>query len=128
MRTVLGFSLRCTDDQPTAEVAARVSAALGVDLAPERFEQRPAYVARVLGMNVALFPWGGPGGTTLHILEGSVNDPRILVGPDGQVDATVVDIADAVADVLHGRGGGSWHRPTAEEDEAHTAWSRAHED
>lgn len=128
-RTVLGFSLRCTDASATEALAAEVGAALDVPLQPAWHEGKDAFVGSALGMTVALYPWGGPGGTTLHVLQGAVTDPAYVLPPeDPSVPAVRLDISDAVADLLEVRGAGSWHRPTPDELEAHTAWSRAHED
>lgn len=128
-RTVLGLGLRCTAPSTTDALADKVAHALGVPLEATWHEGKNAHVGSALGMTLALFPWGGPGGTMLHVLEGRVSDPAFVLPPeDPSVPAVRLDISDAVADLLEVKGAGSWHRPTPEELEAHTAWSRAHED
>lgn len=128
-RTVLGLSLRCTTASATDALAAEVGAALDVPLQLAWHEGKDAYVGSTLGMTLALYSWGGPADTILHVLQGAVTDPAYVRPPeDSRVPSVLLDISDAVADLLAVRGAGSWHRPTEEELDAHTAWSRAHED
>jgi hypothetical protein len=128
-RTVLGFSLRNTESVSADALAERVQDALGLALTKGEYHRFPAHVGAAFGMTIALFPWGGPNDTTLFILQGSVEDVAFVRFPDGELRrAERLDISDAVADVLDVRGAGDWHRPTTEELEAHTRWSRAHED
>jgi hypothetical protein len=128
-RTVLGFSLRCTENLPVGELADRVQGALGIELTNGEYHQFPAYVGAALGMTIALFPWGGPKGTSLAVLQGAVEDPAFVMFPDGTVrSGELLDISDAVADALQVRGAGDWHHATDEELDAHREYSREHED
>jgi hypothetical protein len=128
-RTVLAFSLRSTESVSADALAERIQVALGVALTNGEFRRLPAYVGSAFGMTIALFPWGGPKDTMLFVLQGVVENTAFVMCPDGSARrAKRLDISDAVADVLDVCGGGEWHRPTAEELEAHTRWSRAHED
>lgn len=127
-RTVLGFELRNTEKVLAEELAERVGRALGIALTKGEYQQFSAYVGSAFGMTIAMFPWGGPGNTMLHVLEGSVQDAAFVMFPNDTVErAKRLDISDAVADLLSVRGGGSWHRPTLEERRAHTRYSREHE-
>jgi hypothetical protein len=128
-RTVLGFSLRNTEDGSASVLVERVGHALGISLTSGEYQQLPAWVATAFGMSIALFRWGGPDDTMLSVLEGEVTDPAFVVFPGKVIHpAERLDISDAVADVLEVRGAGSWHRPTPKELAAHTRYSRAHED
>lgn len=127
-RTVLEFGLRCADGTSLDAASPGIAAALGTPLEFDEYHQFPAFVGSVFGMTIALFEWGGPRGTTLLALEGSVEDAAFVMFPDGSVrQADSVDISDAVADLLAVRGAGQWHRPTEAELAAHTAYSRAGE-
>ena len=79
-------------------------------------------------MSIALFPWGGPDGTMLFILEGEVADAAFVTSLDDTQAVERLDISDAVAYALEVGGAGNWHRPTPEELAAHTRYSQAHEE
>jgi hypothetical protein len=128
-RTVLGFALRNTEDIPADDLAQRVAQALGIALDAGLYHGIRGFSGKAFGMTIGLFEWGGPHDTMLHALEGEVEDAAFVMFPnDVVVSADRIDISDAVADVLSIRGGGDWHRPTPDELEAHTRYSRQHED
>ena len=87
-RTVLGFSLRNTEDGPASVVAERIGHALGISLTGGEYQQLPAWGSPPRsGMSIALFRWGGPGDTMLFVLEGEVADPAFVVFPGEVIHA-----------------------------------------
>lgn len=93
-------SVNIFDDRPHDTMKADVGDALGVELASDGsgfYEELPPYVARVLGVEIALLRIGSPGddGAQFQVLVRSIEETS------GQDE---VDVSRHLADLLGARG------------------------
>lgn len=112
---ILHFSVRCDAAIPLAEMSDRVADALGCKLEKDSYHQIPATRGKLLGMDVALFEWGGVKGRTFR-LQGDVEDISFLdFQQENSLSIAAQDISHAVADALTVLTGFPWRTPTPED-------------
>ena len=120
--TVPHFSVRCDVAMPLAEMAAKVSSALGCQLVEGDYHKIPGASGILLGMDVGLFKWGGARGPTFRF-QGEVESAAFAdFMQDRPVQVSGVNLSQMVADVLTVVTGTSWRIPTAEDFAAERAY------
>src|SRR5690242_9531904 len=113
-RMAIEFSIRCDATDTIEAMAGRLGSALNCRFEEGTYYRIPAYVSEVLGLRLGLLEWEGVAARPTFRLDGNIMDPRFAqlkrVG-----DVRVVDISQAVADILESRGAGAWRVPPSEE-------------
>jgi hypothetical protein len=113
--TIPYFAVRCNDAMSLAEMAAKVSKAIGCRLTEGEYHKLPGARGVLLGMDVGLYEWGGVRGRTFRF-EGEVESSAFVeFMRDKSVQVIALDLSQAVADVLTVETGTSWRIPTAED-------------
>src|ERR1043165_8677528 len=119
---LLHFAVRCNAVTPLTDMSDRVAAAVGCKLERATYHGFSAMRGKLLGMDVALFTWGGVNGTTFRF-QGDVEDISFLDFKDAHgLDVVAQDISPAVADALTVLTGFPWRIPTPEDIAAERAY------
>jgi hypothetical protein len=120
-RQVFKFSVRCYSDENLTKVEAltavgeTIGAVLGTTFRPGTYLDVDGLVGNFLGLKVGLHDWAGLKGPVIILTSHSENANYLKVGPGDQVDIQMVDISQAIADLLEVELGGGWHPPSPEE-------------
>ena len=113
--TIPYFAVRCNDVMSLAEMAAKVSNAIGCRLAEGEYHKLLGARGILLGMDVGLYEWGGVRGRTFRF-EGEVESSSFVdFMRDKLVHVNALDLSQVVVDVLTVETGTSWRIPTAED-------------
>jgi hypothetical protein len=121
-RTVIAFSLRHYSEIALDVMADRVGRAMGCTFHESDLDDMPGVVSGLLGTNVVLYDTRGLGNAVVYILSNWVTDARFGEGPGGEeVDIEILDLNQALIDLLAVHGVGAWHRPSADEIQAERA-------
>lgn len=122
---ILHFSVRCNAVIPLADMSNRVAAAVGCKLEKAPYHGITAMHGKLLGMDVALFEWGGSEGRTFRF-QGDVEDVSFLdFKKQHALSIAAQDISFAVADALTVLTGFAWRTPTPDDIAAEKAYGDA---
>jgi hypothetical protein len=106
LRTVLGFAIIGPAAGGSLQASARaVGESLGCVLHLRRERGFEWFATELLGMAVELLPWHGDGDETVVLLRGYRPSAT-------SEDSVVLDISEAIVDIVSAAGQGDWRAPT----------------
>jgi hypothetical protein len=112
-RTVLEFSVRSKDIRTLDEVSTLIGKALGCSFCDGEIHKIPARVALLLGMLIGVYKWRGQNSESIFRLHTDVGNDGFFRAPEGQgVEIEIVDISQAIIDLLDVSGAGEWYVPS----------------
>lgn len=112
-RTVLEFSVRSKDTRGLDEVSDLVERALGYNFYDGEFRKIPARVAVLLGMLIGMYKWRGQNDESIFRFHTDIENDGFFRTPEGQdLEIEIIDISQAIIDLLDVYGAGEWYVPS----------------